>query len=146
MRSTWLQKRKGRTDCTRSPEKLCCQEKAANCFWPLIPLPSYLYFLQQMIFPVSRDTLLNKGRVKLICMAIFLSQTRNLMCDSSAISEGRNSSAMHLWKVEPFNVGRGMPQHAVAMSAENSLWTHMHKGINIAYEREIKLVHGLKTS
>lgn len=89
-----------------------------------------------MIFPVSRDMLLNKDRVKPMCTAIFLSQTRNLMCDSSTISEGRSSSATHLWEVEPFNVCRGMPQHALAMSAENFSWTYVHKGIKIAYERE----------
>lgn len=102
-------RRRGRADSTSCPgitdrwEKLCCQGTPANCSGHLIALPSHLFlFLQQKTFSVSRHTPQNKDGVKPIFIAIFLPQTRNLMCESSAFSEDRTSSAMHLWKMEPF--------------------------------------------
>lgn len=55
-----------------------------------------------MAFPISRYVPQNQGGVKPILIAIFLIQTRNLMCCSSAISEGSTSSATYLLKIEPF--------------------------------------------
>lgn len=85
-------------------QKKCCHRKAANYFGHLITLPSYLYFfLQQMTFPIPGPMPQSKDEVKPILIAIFLSQTRNLKRDSSAVSEGGTSCAgMCLWKMEPF--------------------------------------------
>jgi len=90
---------------SQTAQKNCCCRKAGNCFGHLIVLPSYRYFfLQQRTFPISRHTPQNKDKVKPTLTATFLSQTRNLMCSPSAVSEGTNSSAVSLWKMEPLLV------------------------------------------
>lgn len=139
--------RKDRTDCTSSPEKTLLPRKSWKLFLtphntsliPLLFTTNYFSSLQRQAIEHSQGQAYLYSNLGLPNQKPDVWFVYNFKC--------RNSSATHLWEVEAFNVCRGIPQHQLAMSAENFSWTCVHKKTNIAlWETEIKIVHGLKTS